>query len=255
MRYATTAMHDDAETSEALLAELVRAASDAAGARAFLGGRALAETEMIALLRLAVPVAFLEALAATSPWSERPRVLGAVCLNPKTPRALAQRLLPSLYWRDLADAATSPRLEGGVRTRAEALLKERLPDLRLGEKIALARLATPGVMRALLLEPEPRILEAALQNPRLTETDLVGLVQSGAASHPLLEAVAASPRWRASYAVRLALVLQPRTPAALALAQLTSLLDHDLRKIAAHPGLRPVVRAAAGRVAAEGRRR
>jgi hypothetical protein len=248
-------MRGDPDTSERLLAELLRTGQDAAASRAFLAERGLGEVEMIALLRLAVPVAFLETLASTPPWSERPRVMGGVCLNPKAPRALAQRLLPGLYWRDLADAAVSPRVDGGVRARAEALLKERLPDLRAGERIALARLATPMVLRPLLQDSDPRVLEAALQNPRLTESDLGGLVQSGEASRPLLEAVAAASRWRASYAVRLALVLQPRTPAGIALAQLTSLQDHDLRGIAAHPGLRPVVRAAAGRVAAEGRRR
>ena len=248
-------MRGDAETSEALLAALHQTGQEAAGARAFLRDTALDDSQMIALLRLAVPVAFLEVLAATPPWSERPRVLGGVCLNPKSPRALAQRLLPGLYWRDLADLATSPRVEGGVRARAEALLKERLAELRLGEKITLARLATPAVLRLVLLEPDPKILDAALQNPRLTESDLGGLVQSGTAPRALLEAVAASPRWKASYAVRLALVLQPRTPAGIALGQLTSLLDLDLRRIATHPGLSPLIRAAAGRVAAEGRRR
>ncbi len=210
---------------------------------------------MIGLLRLAVPVALLEAVAATSPWSDRPRVLGGVCLNPRAPRTLAQRLLPALYWRDLADVAASPRIEGGVRVRGEALLKERLPDLRLGEKIALGRIATPPVLRMLLLEADPKILEATLRNPRLTESDLVGLVRTKEAPRPLLEAVAAASRWQASYAVRLALVLQPRTPAAVSLAQLTSLVEHDLRRVAENPTLPPLIQAAAGRVAAEARQR
>lgn len=210
---------------------------------------------MIGLLRLAVPVALLEAVATTSPWSDRPRVLGGVCLNPRAPRTLSQRLLPALYWRDLADVAASPRIEGGVRVRGEALLKERLPDLRLGEKIALGRIATPPVLRMLLLEADPKILEATLQNPRLTESDLVGLVRTKEAPRPLLEAVAVASRWQASYAVRLALVLQPRTPAAVSLAQLTSLVEHDLRQVAENPTLPPLIQAAAGRVAAEARQR
>ncbi|HET7292372.1 MAG TPA: hypothetical protein VFM88_08105 [Vicinamibacteria bacterium] len=248
-------MRGEAGSSEALLAELLRTGHGAAGARAFLSERELDESRLVGLLHLAVPASFLEAVASTPPWSERPRVLGAVCLNPKAPRALAQRLLPVLYWRDLADLATSPRVEGGVRARAEALLRERVAELRLGEKITLARLATPALLRLLLQEADSKIVEAALQNPRLTESDLVGLVQSGLATPALLEAVGLSSRWRSSYAVRLALVLQPRTPAGLALGQLTSLVESDLRRIAGHPGLRPVVREAARRVAAEGRRR
>src|SRR6185436_12135821 len=105
------------------------------------------ESELLGVLRRAVPVGFLEAVAQTAPWSERPRVLGGVVLNPKTPRGLAQRLLPNLYWHDLAEAAANLRLEGGIRARAEGLLKDQLDDLRMGEKITLARLATPALLR------------------------------------------------------------------------------------------------------------
>ena len=38
----------------------------------------------------------LEAVATQEPWRERPRVLAAVVLNPKVPRALALRLVESL---------------------------------------------------------------------------------------------------------------------------------------------------------------
>jgi hypothetical protein len=241
---------DVARTHE-LFGEVLRAVRGLASARDFLRERGeIGEVEMIGLLRLAVPVALLEALAQLAPWSERPRVLGAVCLNGRAPRALCLRLLPALYWRDLADVATSPRVEGGVRARAEALLKERLPDLRLGERITLGRFATPAVLRALLADSDARVLGSALQNPRLAESDLAGLLQRPDAPRPLAEAVAASARWQSSYAVRLALVLQPRTPVAIALAQLSSLQGHDLRQIAANPSLAPLVQAAAARVAA-----
>src|SRR6185295_18931366 len=113
------------------------------------------------------------------------RVLGGVVLNPKTPRGLAQRLLSSLYWHDLAEAAASTRLEGGIRARAEGLLKDQLDDLRTGEKITLARLATPALLRPLLLETEPKVLAAALENPRLRESDLAGLLQGGEATRAL----------------------------------------------------------------------
>jgi len=42
-----------------------------------------------------------------------------------------------------------------------------------------------------------------------------------------------------------ALVLQPRTPLALALQQISSLVPRDLRRVAQEAGLRPLVRAAA----------
>jgi hypothetical protein len=135
-----------------------------------------------------------------------------------------------------------------VRVRAEAILVEMLPDMRLGDRIALARLATPAVLRLLLADADRKVSHACLLNPRLREADLVVALQ-GAPAPSLVEEVAASSRWSESYAVRLALVMQPRTPLALCLAQLSSLLRRDLLRVAETAGLAPLVRAAARRLA------
>jgi hypothetical protein len=49
--------------------------------------------------------------------------------------------------------------------------------------------------------------------------------------------------------VRLAIVLQPRTPLGVALAQLSSLLPADLVRVAESPGLLPLVQMAAQKLA------
>ena len=234
---------------DALFAELVQAGSSAPRLREILGRPDLDELVIRGVLRRAVPVRFLELLPATLPFSGRPRLLGGVALNPRTPRVLALRLLPSLFWHDLADVAASPRLAKGVRGRAEALLQEQIPDMRLGDKIALGKIATMPVLVRLLSEAEARIAHSCLINPRLREEDLVTAVRQDTAPRALLEAAAASSRWHDRYAVRLALTLQPRTPLGVALGQLTSLLDRDLERVASAPGLKPLVQAAALRLA------
>jgi hypothetical protein len=195
-----------------------------------------------------VPAAFLEEVAATRPWSERPRVLAGVVLSPRAPQALSLRLVPALYWRDLADVAATPRVPAAVRARAESILRDGLPDMRLGDRITLARLATPALLPALLADHDRRVSESALVNPRLREEDLLVALRKDDVAVALVEAVASSSRWAANYAVRLALVLQPRTPLALALQQVSSLVPRDLRRVAAEPSLRPLVRAAAQEV-------
>jgi hypothetical protein len=92
------------------------------------------------------------------------------------------------------------------------------------------------------------VIEAALDNPRLREEDLVRSLRRDDVSRHLVEGAAASPRWREAYAVRLALVLQPRTPLPLALLQISSLVPGDLRRVAGEAGLRPLLRAAAAGV-------
>ncbi len=235
---------------DALFADLLKAGESLPRIREVLAQRDPDDVALIALLRRAVPLRLLEHLGSVPPWSERRRVLGAVVLNPKTPRTLGLRLVGALYWHDLAEVAASPRLASGLRVRAEGLLGERLPDLRLGDRISLARLATPPVLVALLGDAEPMVARSALLNPRLREADLLVAVRRDTATRALLEETAASPRWREAYAVRLALALQTRTPLSVALGQLSALSVRDLLRVARTPELKPLLQAAAERLAA-----
>jgi hypothetical protein len=232
---------------DTLFAEILAAGESVPRAREVLA-RCADETVLAATLRRALPIAFLEAVASVSPWSERPRLLALVVLNPKAPRPLAQRLVSSLYWHDLAEVAATPRVPAAVRARAEGLLKDGLADMRLGDRVTLARLATPPLLPPLLADADTHVVEAALINPRLREEDLTAALRRDDARTTLVEAAAASTRWATSYAVKLAIVLQPRTPLPLVLERITSLVPRDLRRLALDPLLRPLIQAAARKV-------
>ncbi|HXY38430.1 MAG TPA: hypothetical protein VEQ10_02100, partial [Vicinamibacteria bacterium] len=148
----------------------------------------------------------------------------------------------------LAEVAATMRVTAAVRARAESLLRDSLTEMRLGDRVTLARLATPAVLPLLLAAAEPRVVEAALENPRLREEDLVMALRSTTVSRALVESAAAKPRWSDSYAVRLALVLQPRTPLSLALHRISGLVPRDLGRVSSDTSLLPVVRLAAARV-------
>jgi hypothetical protein len=234
---------------DALHAEVRRAGEDVAKIRALLDGAPPDDNVLASLLRRAVPLRFLEYLGVTPPWCERALVAAQVVLHPKTPRALSLRLVSTLYWRHLAEVAATPHVPAAVRVRAEANLKDLLRELRLGEKITLARLATWPVIRELLLETEPKVLESLLENPRLREEDLLLCLRRSEVSLALVHAVAASSRWSERYAVKLELALQPKTPLPVALLQISSLVKRDLRRVAEAAELPPLLQMAAQRVA------
>jgi hypothetical protein len=117
--------------------------------------------------------------------------------------------------------------------------------MRLGDRVTLGRLATPALLPALLADGERQVTEATLLNPRLREDDLVAALRRDGVPPSLVESAATSSRWASNYAVRLALVLQPRTPLPLALLLISSLVPRDLRRVAEEASLRPLVRAAA----------
>ena len=236
----------DGADGEALLGRLAEGSNPAEWPAALAElGRDLGR--LVGALRRPLAPAFLELVAGTRPWADDRRVAGVLVQNPRTPVHVAQRLVASLYWRDLAGAALNPFVASTVRLRAEGLLAEQLGELRLGDRIALARLATPPVLRLLLGDADPRVLAGALLNPRLQEPQLVTALRFENAARALLEAASVSPRWRASYAVRLELVLQRRTPLPVALSLLTGLVEADLRRVIRGTALPALLRAAAQR--------
>jgi hypothetical protein len=151
--------------------------------------------------------------------------------HPRTPQLAALRFIPGLFWPDLVRIGLDTHLHPVVRRAADLRLAERLPGLAIGEKIAIARTASHGLIGALRADPTPRVIEALLENPRLTEGLLMPLVSSEVASPRVLAVVAASSKWSARYAVRLALCRNPKTPVDRVLQQLPMLKRPDLEGV------------------------
>lgn len=162
--------------------------------------------------------------------------------HPRTSRLIALRFIPGLYWADLVRLGLDMRLHPTVRRAAETRLVERLPVLAVGEKMAIARSAPPGVLQALRNDPTPRVIAALLENPRLTEGLLLPLVASEGALPSVLAVIAGSPKWSVRYPVRLALCQNTRTPLDRVLILLPLLKRGDLCSVAANPHLRLPVR-------------
>ena len=162
--------------------------------------------------------------------------------HPKTPNARAMQLVATLYWRDLARLSSESRVRPMVRRAAERRLAERLPGLSAGEKVAIARRCGPGLVTRIGQDPNPRVLQALLDNPRLTEGALLQLVSRDSARPELLALVARDRRWGVRYRVRVPICRNPNTPVATALAQLAALRKLDLEKVAEDPRLASAVR-------------
>jgi hypothetical protein len=238
----------EAEQLDSLFQALLRAGDDPQRLATEIEEHQPSENLLIALLRRPASPKLLRHLAETEPWLRQPRVLAAVTLNSRVERPLALRLLPALGWHDLALVAAGPWVQSAVRQRAEALLLDGLRDLRLGERIALARLATPRVLASLLLDADAKVVRAALLNPRLRESDLGVAIGRDLAPRVLFEEAVASHRWQDVYSIRLALVLQPRVPLSLVLALISGLVKRDLRRVLAKDELAPLVHAVAQRL-------
>ena len=158
-------------------------------------------------------------------------VRSAVARHPRTPPIHSQRMIPTLFWRDLLEVSLDTRISPLVRRLAERHLIQRLPAITLGEKLSLARRASHHVLHHLRTETEPRVIEALLENPRMTEGILLPLVGRESTPPEVLRVIARNRRWGQSYGIRSQLCRNPRTPGVVVVGLLSGLKLSDLRLV------------------------
>lgn len=184
----------------------------------------------------------LSEIAGHPGWTGRYEVRRGLAVHPRTPLAIATTMVGHLYWRDLAAATADMRVHPVIRRRAEEHLRTRLEEMQTGERISLARTAVRGLVRALRDQPDPRIVIALLDNPRLVEEDVVAIASRPTTAPDVLRRIADGARWGERLAVRLAILRNPRTPAHVALRVLDRLPRHDRKRLGRRSDLPRIVR-------------
>lgn len=114
--------------------------------------------------------------------------------------------------------------------------------LTLGERKSLARGHRRALLQQLLRDPHPDVVAVLVENPHITERDVLVLAARRPSTAEALAHVAASRRWLPRYGVRLALVKNPYTPVPWAVRLATTLRATDLREVAADSHLAALVR-------------
>ena len=204
---------------------------------ALLDNPALDESQLCMMLeRKNLPGEVLEEVARRKPLLKSYRVKRALALHPRTPRLAGLRLLRDLYLMDLVQFTLSPAVSTELKRTAEDQLVSRLPQLPLGQKITLARRGPARVAGALLAEGHAQVLGVVLDNPRLTEAQILRTLSREKLPLAVVPAIVSHKKWSHSYNVRLALVRHPASPLATILAYLPELTVSDLRELAS-PGI------------------
>jgi hypothetical protein len=192
---------------------------------------ALTEDWALALLKRAdLPPEVLEQLAKNVTVLKSRKVKIALVSHPHTPRHVSVPLARQFYTFDLMKVALSPPVPADVRVAVDDMLISRLKTVTTGERLTLARRASGRVAAVLLLDVEVfgskivaddinrkkksaatvarenRVMQTALENPRLTETLVINSVLRPAASVALVDAVARHARWSCRREIRAALL-------------------------------------------------
>jgi len=187
----------------------------------------LSEDLALAFLKRAdLPPEVIEQLAKNASALRSRKVKIALASHPHTPRHVSVPLARQFYTFDLMKVALSPTVPADVRVAVEDVLISRLKTVTIGERLTLARRASGRVAAALLLDVEAgdgrtihakitdaktvargtRVMQTALENPRLTEVLVIDSVLHASASAALVQAVARHEKWSSRKEIRAALL-------------------------------------------------
>jgi hypothetical protein len=150
---------------------------------------------------------------------------------------------------DLVDEATPAE-----RVPEEALWK-RIHLMSVAEKVKLALKGNKDARAILLRDTNKIIPRLVLQNPRISEDEILMLSKDRNTDDEVLRMIGESREWTKIYVVRAALVENARTPVAIALKLLVTLADREIVRLAKSKNVPSVIATQARRISAQGQRR
>jgi hypothetical protein len=205
----------NASTLEQIIANR---AADEESLRQAAASHALSEDLGLALLeRRDLPRAVIEDLVKNGRAMKSRKLRNAVVMHIRTPRHLSLPLLRQLFTFELMQVSLTPQVATDIKMAAEDVLVTRMESISSGERLTLARRSSGRVAAALLRDAEIRIVDAALNNPFLTEVGVTKSLLSKETSQLLTLEVAKHEKWSVRKDVRAALLRNPYTPLAQAI--------------------------------------
>ena len=223
--------------SDAALDDLIHSQSPDALREAAASPRLSEELALALLVRRDLPQQVLEALSKNGAVMKHRKVIVAVVSHPRTPRHVSLPTARHLYTFELMQIALTPALAADLKLSIEETLVSRLESISEGERLALAKRGSTRVAAALLADPEPRVIHAALANPYMTEAWIVKALVKDDAPAALVESVCRHPKWSLRRDVQIALLRNHQTPLARILAFAQALPTQVLRDVLTHSRL------------------
>ncbi len=179
----------------------------------------------------------LEALVKNPSVMKHRKVMTAIVGHPRTPRHVSLPMVRTLYVFELMQVALTPAVAPDIKRAAEDQIVLRLETISAGERLTLAKQGSNRVAETLLCDPEARIVEAALLNPRMTEAGVVQALGREHAPAHFIEQTCRHPKWSLRREVQLALLKSEHTPLARVLAFVQAFSTQNLRDILKHSRL------------------
>jgi hypothetical protein len=127
-------------------------------------------------------------------------------------------------------------------------LYAQIPRMTMAEKLKLALRGNRDARQILIRDGSKLIRRLVLMNPRMTDSEVIAVTRNKSADEELLRMITERREWMRNYQVRLGLATNPKAALVLALKQVGTLDERDMRLIAKSKNVPAAVAAQARRI-------
>ena len=111
-------------------------------------------------------------------------------------------------------------------------LSKRIMSMNVSEKIKLATKGNKEARGILMRDSNKLVAVAVIRSPRITDGEVLTQAQSKIALDDVLRVICANREWLRKYAIKLALVKNPKVPQGVSMRLMTTLHEHDVKTLA-----------------------
>jgi hypothetical protein len=125
---------------------------------------------------------------------------------------------------------------------------KKIEDMSVGQKIKLALTGDKTIRNMFITSSNKMISTAVMKNPRLTVEEVVKVANSKTTSDDIMRLIARNKEWTKNYNIRMAMIMNPKSPIQVALRMIDSLNIRDLEKVAKSRYISNVISGSADRM-------
>ncbi len=127
-------------------------------------------------------------------------------------------------------------------------LYNQITQMTVGERVKLALKGNRDARMILIRDPNRLIQRFVLQNPRITDDEILMMARNRNLDADLLRVIGDHKYWPRNYQIKVALVTNPKTPLAVALHFVSALMERDIRFLAKSKNVSATITAQARRL-------
>lgn len=123
-----------------------------------------------------------------------------------------------------------------------------ITKMSVSEKIKLATIGNREARNILIKDSNRIILSAVINSPKMTEDDALMYASNRGLSDEVIKLLILKKEFIQNYKIKLALVMNPKTPQTISMKLMSHVLEKDLRSLAKNKNVNPLISRQAMRI-------